>query len=197
MEKPAATDVPIHDLLRRRWSPRAFSPRSVDDATLHVLFEAARWAPSSFNEQPWAYVIARKEEREAFAKALDCLVPGNRAWAEGAAVLGFSIAKLAFDKNGKPNRHAWHDVGQATATLTIQATSMGLFVHQMAGFDPDRVRTTYEVPATHDPVAGIAIGWGADEASLAPEVREKEAGPRTRRPRTSFLFGDRFGAVRP
>src|SRR4051812_20913230 len=125
MDKPANTDQPIHPLLKARWSPRAFAAHPVAPDQLARLLEAARWAPSSFNEQPWAFMLASTEDKVRFSKMLECLVEGNRAWASNAPLLMLTFASKAFARNGKPNAHAWHDVGQAVADLTVQATSEG------------------------------------------------------------------------
>ncbi|MGH7236266.1 MAG: nitroreductase family protein, partial [Nitrospiraceae bacterium] len=135
MDKPAQAQYPIHDLLQKRWSPRAFSGRAVEADKLRILFEAARWAPSSFNEQPWSFIVATKDDQANFDRLLRCLLEGNRAWARHAPVLRLSVAKLRFEEDGEPNRHAFHDVGLAVENLVIQATALGLVVHQMAGFD--------------------------------------------------------------
>jgi nitroreductase len=143
MHKRAPTDHPVHDLITERWSPRAFSDKPVAPDVLASVFEAARWAPSSSNEQPWAYIVATKEGSENFAKVVSVLVPANVTWAQHAPVLALAVAKLAFEKSGAPNRNAQYDVGAASAWLTAEATSRGLFVHQMAGFDPDKARQVF------------------------------------------------------
>jgi nitroreductase len=193
MEKPAPTDYPIEELIQRRWSPRAFSDRGVEPEKLRSLFEAARWAPSSFNEQPWAYIIATKDKADEYAQMLSCLMEKNQQWARLAPVLGVSIAKLNFDKTGKPNRHAFHDVGLATGTMLVQATALGLFVHQMAGFSVDKVRETYLLPEGFEPVAAIAIGYAADTQVLPEAFREQEVGPRKRKRICEFVFEGRWG----
>ena len=131
MEKPANTDYPIEEILRRRWSPRAFSERMVETEKLKRLFEAVRWAPSSFNEQPWSFIVATKQKQEEHARLLSCLVEKNQQWAHLAPVLMVSIARSNFEKTGKPNRHAFHDVGLAMGNLLVEATALGLCVHQM------------------------------------------------------------------
>src|SRR5207244_13476066 len=128
---------------------------------LQSLFEAARWAPSSFNEQPWSFIVATKQNLEKHATLLSCLLEKNQQWARLAPVLMVSVAKLKFEKTGKPNRHAFHDVGLAMGNMIVQATAMGLFIHQMAGFSPERVRQTYGVPEDFEPVAAIAVGYPA------------------------------------
>ncbi|HJZ82403.1 MAG TPA: nitroreductase family protein [Pyrinomonadaceae bacterium] len=197
MEKPAPADYPIHDLLRRRWSPRAFADQAVEPEKLRSLFEAARWAPSSFNEQPWAFVVATKENPEDHGLLLSCLIEGNQRWAQRAPVLVVSVAKLNFEKTGDPNRHAFHDVGLATGNLLVQATALGLVVHQMAGFFPERVRELYRVPEGFEPATAIAIGYPAEAASLPESLRERELAPRKRKSIGSFVFQGRWGETSP
>jgi nitroreductase len=197
MEKLAPNDYPIHDLLRRRWSPRAFADRPVEADKLRSLLEAARWAPSSFNEQPWAFLVATKDQPAEFAKVLSCLVEGNQAWAKLAPVLILGFAHLAFERNQQANRHAYHDVGQAAANLTFQATADGLAVHQMAGIQVDKIRSTFAVPEGWDPVAGIAIGYPGDPANLPEPLRQRELAERVRKPLGSFAFSGDWGKVAP
>ena len=177
MEKPAETQYPIHDLLRRRWSPRAFSDRRVDPAIMRSLLEAARWAPSSYNEQPWSFIVATKDDTAEFSRLLSCLVEGNIQWAQHAPVLMVSVARLTFEDDGKPNRHAFHDVGLAVANLIVQATALGLVVHQMAGIFPDKIRELYGIPEGYEAVAGIALGYPGDPQSLPEELRKRELAP--------------------
>jgi nitroreductase len=193
MEKPAQTDHPIEDILRRRWSPRAFSDRMIEKEKLQSLFEAARWAASCFNEQPWHFIIATKQDPEGFAALLSCLTDKNQQWAGLAPVLMVSVAKLNFEKTGKPNRHAFHDTGLAMGNLCVEATALGLFVHQMAGFSPEKVREIFHVPEGFDPVAGIAVGYPAEVEVLPEQFREQEVGPRKRKPIDSFVFEQAWG----
>jgi nitroreductase len=189
-DKPAVTRYPVHPLIRERWSPRAFAGRPVDRETLGSLLEAARWTASCFNEQPWIFIIARKEEDPAtFERILHCLTPGNQAWAQNAPILMISLARTTFASTGQPNRHAWHDVGAATAQLTLQATSLGLSVHPMAGIDRDRIRTEFALPDDVDPVAGIAVGWAGDPEMLPERLREREKAPRERKGLDAMVLG--------
>ncbi len=197
MEKPADTDYPIHDLLKRRWSPRAFSDKPVAPETLRSLWEAARWAPSCFNEQPWYFLVATKQDRADYDRLLACLNEGNAAWAGHAPVLMVSVARTAFQANGEPNRHALHDVGQAVANLTLQATALGLFVHQMAGFFPEKVRRAFAVPEGFEPVAAIALGYPGDPTALPEKLRQRELAPRSRRPLADFVFSGRWARTSP
>lgn len=193
MERRRDAAHPIHDLLARRWSPRAFADRPVERDKLLSLLEGARWAPSSNNEQPWHFIVATKDDPEGFARLLDCLVEKNQSWAKAAPVLMMSVASTVFSRNGKPNRHALHDVGQAVADLTVQATALGLYVHQMAGFSVDKARETYGVPATAEPVAAIAVGYLGDPGTLPPDLREREGVLSTRKPIEEFVFTGAWG----
>ena len=197
MEKLAQTDYPIDKILKRRWSPRAFSDRMVEPEKLQSLFEAARWAPSSSNEQPWQFIVATKQAPEDHARLLSCLVEGNQQWARLAPVLMVSVAKLNFDKTGKPNRHAFHDVGLAVGSMLVEATALDLFVHQMAGFSPEKVREIYRVPDGFEPVAAIAVGYGEDVEDIPEAFRQAESGPRSRRPIQSFVFQGQWGQPSP
>ncbi|MEA3187213.1 MAG: hypothetical protein QOD99_1043 [Chthoniobacter sp.] len=195
MEKPAETQYPIHELLARRWSPRAFSERAVEPEKLRSLLEAARWSASSFNEQPWNFIVATKGNVAEYDRLLGCLVEFNKGWAKTAPVLLLSVASLRFSHNGKENRHAMHDVGLATQNLVVEATALGLFAHGMAGFDVEKARTTYEIPETHIPAATWALGYAGDPAQLDPETREREADPRVRKPISEFVFTGKWGAI--
>lgn len=196
MDKFAETRFPINDILRRRWSPRAFSDRAVEPEIFGSLFEAARWAPSSSNRQPWHFLVARKQEPAEFDRMLQCLVPGNASWCKDVPVLMISVANTRWD-NGEPNRHAFHDVGQAAAQLTVEAVSRGLFVHQMGGILVDKIRETYAIPDGFEPVAGFALGYPGDPEKLSEKLRERELAPRTRVPLESFVFSARWGQTSP
>jgi len=193
MEKLADASHPIHDLLSRRWSPRAFSDRAVAPDALRSLWEAARWAASCFNEQPWRFLAATKEDPHEFSRLLSCLVEGNITWAQHAPVLMVSVANKHFDHDGDLNPHAWHDVGQAVANLTVQATALGLFVHQMAGILPDKIRELYQIPDSYEPVAGIALGHAGNPDRLPDKLRQRELVKRTRKPIGEFVFAGRWG----
>jgi nitroreductase len=192
MEKPASAEYPIHELLVRRWSPRAFSDRTVEADKLRRLFEAARWAPSCNNAQPWRFLMARREERTEHDRLLHCLLEGNVKWAHRAPVLILSVAKLTFD-NGTSNRHAWHDVGMATENLLLQATEMGLSAHPMAGFHVEKVRLEFSIPSDYEPVAVIAVGYPGDPALLPDYLRERELKPRARESSMTFVFSGEWG----
>jgi len=197
MQKLAETTHEIHGLLRERWSPRAFADRVVEPDKLRSLLEAARWAPSSYNEQPWSFIVATKGHPGEYERLLSCLVEGNVRWAQHAPVLMLSVARLAFERNRKPNRHAFHDVGLAVENLVIQGMALGLFVHQMAGFHVDRAREVYGIPEGYEPVAAMAIGYLDDPGRLPDDLRERELAPRTRKPLESFVFSGQWGQPSP
>ena len=194
LEKPAPANHALHPLLARRWSPNAFSPEPVDRETLMTVFEAARWSASCSNDQPWFYLVATREDAAAFETLLGCLDSGNIKWAKTAPVLAIGVARLTFARDGKPNRWGYYDLGQAAAYLTVQAMSMGLWVHQMGGFDAEKVREVYGVPEGYDPVAAIAIGRMGDPSVLPAYLTERHNGPRSgRKPLREFVFTGRWG----
>ena len=152
MEKPALADHPINETMKRRWSPRAFTPRPMPREDILTILEAARWAASSFNQQPWHFLVATRDEEERFAQLLDCLVPGNQVWARNASLLIVTVTKRTFDHNDSPNSCCVHDIGLTACQLVLQATEMGYATHQMAGIEPEKIRETYGVPEGFDPV---------------------------------------------
>jgi nitroreductase len=193
MKNPAPTEVPIHEIVRHRWSPRAFSEKIVAPEVLRSLFEAARWAPSSSNVQPWAYIVGTKDEKENFEKVLSTLVEFNQGWAKNAPVLAVSVAQVKNAKDGSPNRWAFHDVGSASAQLTTEASTRGLYVHQMAGLDPEKARRVFQIPEGWEAVAAMAIGYPGDPATLPEKLRERELAPRTRKPLSEFVMTGGWG----
>ena len=194
MERLADARHPIHDLLRRRWSPRAFdASRPVEPHKLRSLMEAVRWAPSSNNEQPWAFIVATKDNPDEFGRVLACLVERNQGWANRAPVLMITVASKVFARHGNPNRHAFHDVGQAVADMTVQATAMDLYVHQMAGFSSDAARRAFEIPETAEAVTAVAVGYLGDPNQLPEDLRQRELTPTTRKPITDFVFEGKWG----
>lgn len=194
MSRPAPSDHPVHPLIRDRWSPRAFSDQAVSKETLFSLLEAARWSASSYNEQPWGFIVATKEQPQEYEKLLRCLIEFNQSWAKSAPALILALAHTVFDKTGKPNRHAFHDVGFAAALLTIQATSMGLYCHHMAGIEVDVIRSSYQVPPDWEPLTAIAVGHLGDPSSLPESLREREHAPRTRRALNTIVSGGPFSS---
>lgn len=171
----------MHELIEKRRSPRAYSTRPVEPEKLSELFEAARWAASCFNEQPWRFIYAAREDKENFARLFDCLVEKNQLWVKNAPLLMLTVACGTFAHNGKPNRHAWHDVGLAMGNFTLQASALGLYVHQMAGFSPDKARENLRLPEGYDPVAMVAVGYLGDIGQLPEDFRQYETAPRSRK----------------
>lgn len=194
MHKPAPVEHPIHDLLRDRWSPRAFSEKPVPAEILRSLFEAARWAPSSNNEQPWAFLVATKDNPEFHARLLSTLVEFNQTWAKHAPVLAIAVSELEFARSGHPNRNAFYDTGAAVADLTLEAAASGLFVHQMAGFDPQKAIELFHIPKGWEPIAAFVIGYPGDPQSLPDTLRERELAPRSRKPLAEFVMSGSWGS---
>jgi nitroreductase len=193
MSNTAPVEYPVQELIKNRWSPRAFSDKLVSPEVLQSLFEAARWAPSSNNEQPWAYIVATKDSPENFEKSLGALVEFNANWAKKAAVLVIAVAQLAFSKNNAPNRNAQYDVGAASLQLSLEATARGLVVHQMAGFDPETAKEAYDIPQGWEPIAAMAIGYPGDASSLAEPYQTREKAPRTRKRIREFVMSGQWG----
>jgi nitroreductase len=185
-------EYPVHPLIAGRRSVRAFASTPVEQETLASLMEAARWAPSSMNEQPWSFILATKAHRSNFERLLGCLLEFNVQWAKHAPVLLLSVAKLTFE-SGELNRHAFHDVGQAIANLTFQATVSGLVVHQIAGFDVEKARLEFSIPQDYEPIAAAAIGYPGNSSELPERLRKKDASPRKRKPLTNFVFEGGWG----
>jgi nitroreductase len=192
MNNPAAADHPIHDLIRHRWSPRAFADKPVLHEVLRSLFEAARWAPSSNNEQPWAFLVATKDD-PAYPKLLSTLVEFNQLWAKNAPVLAIAVSKLSFARNGHPNRNAFYDTGAAVAHLTTEASARGLFIHQMAGFDPQKAKELFSIPADWEAIAAFVIGYPGDPQSLPDTLRDRELAQRSRKPLSEFVMSGTWG----
>ncbi len=187
-ETKASTDFPIHDLIAERWSPDAFQDRMVPRADLRSLFEAARWAPSSYNEQPWSYIVATKDNPEEFAAMLSCLLPGNQAWAKSAPVLALGVVSLKLTRNGKLNRAAVHDLGLASGNLTVEATSRSLVVHQMIAILPERAKQIYEIPEDWEVWTALAIGYAGDQDPIQAGAVKK----RNRKVLDEFVFSGKW-----
>lgn len=187
--KQAVTDLPVESLILRRWSPRAFENKAVSDADLATLFTAASWAASSYNEQPWRFLLGRQGD-PTWTKIFGSLVPLNQAWAKAAPVLYVAVAKKTFSHNGSPNRVAFHDVGAACATLSLQATALGLHTHGMGGFDPQALRDSFSIPDDFDPISCWALGYLGDSTTLPENFRAKELEARTRKPIGELVFSE-------
>ncbi len=191
--KIAQTSEKLNENILKRWSPRAFSGKPVEEALLVKIFEAARWAASSFNEQPWRFIVGQKSEMTgSYDKILDTLVKFNQDWAKNAPVLILVCAKKTFSHNGKPNKHYFYDAGQAVTTMSLQAVQDDLYMHQMAGFDPEIAREAFGIPKAYDAVAVVALGYVAEASILPDSLQEGEQQLRNRKPLEEILFVNKW-----
>lgn len=181
-QKTAVTQVNIHELIAKRWSPRAFDPdKIVSQTDITAVLEAARWAPSCFNDQPWRYVVCDKSrDASAWQNGLEIIAEKNQLWAKNAPVLILAVAMENFNHNGKPNRWAAYDTGAASLSLCLQATALGLIVHQMGGFDADKARQALNLPNDCTPMAMLALGYQAEVDTLAEDFQAAEQAERSR-----------------
>jgi nitroreductase len=186
MKPEIKSNYPILDLIKQRWSTRAYTPTPLSDDDLNTLFEAARWAASCFNEQPWRFVYA-KHGTENFKKLLTGLVEFNQGWAKNASVLVYNVVSTSFEKNGKSNAHAEHDLGLALGNLTTQATSMNLNVHHMAGLDFEKAKEVINLPEGYKVVSAMTIGYVKDEKEMTDEEKKNEFGEQKRTPLSSIV----------
>ncbi len=195
LEKPAQTSRPIHDLFVRRWSTRAFdAAKPVSREQLISLLEAGRWAPSCNGDEPWRYLVWDSgRDPEGFKKAFDCLSESNRKWVKNVPLLMLSCAGSNFGATGKPNRWTQHDTGAASVSIALQATALGLQAHQMGGFDADKARAAFGIPAEYTPMSMIAVGYQAAPDVLDEETKKKELAPRARKPLGEKFFEGGWG----
>ncbi len=190
MTKQANTDYPIHELIVNRWSPYQFADRTVSKEDLLSLFEAARWAPSSYNEQPWRFIVATQKQSKEFEKLLSCLVPANQEWAKNASALALGVSHLVFDRNGKENKAAIYDLGAAVSHLTFEATTRGISVHQMIGIEPAKAKKVYNIPENFEVVTAFAIGYSDLSNQGLKELAERDQTPRQRKKVSEFLYSN-------
>ena len=193
--KYADTVPAVHQLFRERWSPRSFEPRNISDSDLQAILEAGRWAASSYNEQPWRFLVAKRSDEQAFAKFLSILAPFNQAWAKNASVLLFTFGKKHFTHNQNENRHALHDAGAAAAYMTLEATALGLEGHGMAAFDADRAIKELGVPDDYEAGAAFAFGYADAPEKLEMEAKyvDMEKDKRQRKPLQEIAFNGTWG----
>lgn len=184
----------IHELLEKRYSPKAFTNEMPGEETLITLLEAARWSPSSMNEQPWRFIVGVKGEGDTYDKILDTLADGNKLWAKSAPVLILSITSDFYQRNGRPNIHAGYDLGQAIAHLTFQASAMDLYVHQMGGFSAERAAELFRVPEGYTPMSVLAIGRLGNSKDLPENVRPADKSKRKRKELEEIVFENYFGS---
>lgn len=189
-DKKAKTRTAINELIAERWSPRAFDPeRAIDEDKIIALMEAARWSPSCFNEQPWRYIFCYKRSNEdAWQKALSCLTEKNQLWAKNAPLLILACAYNLFGHNSKQNRWAMYDTGAASENICLQATSMGMYAHQMGGFDIQLAMQQFSIPENVMPMAMIAAGYMGDLSKLDRVFVDSETGGRERKPLDQLFF---------
>jgi len=190
MSRAANPDYPIHELFIQRHSPYAFDPaRPVDAATVHALVEAARWTMSSYNAQPWRYIVGIRDDGTAtWQQVHNCLVEGNQPWAKSAPVLVLGLVKTTFAHNGKPNSAAEHDLGAASAFLTLEAVSRGLCVHQMIGIDADKVIATFASGPDIKPLTALAIGYQGKPDHIPEAYAARDQNPRQRLAQSEILL---------
>ena len=192
MEKPAITKYNIHPLLNKRWSPRAFMDKPVEEASLQRIFEAARWAPSSYNEQPWRFIVGLKGDT-TWDLIFESLAEFNQNWAKMAPVLILNIGKTHSGKTNKPNKVFQYDVGQSVAHITFQVMKEGLFMHQMGGFDPSKATKLLNIPNEYQPLTVMAIGHIGKPETLPEDLKVSEIAERDRKPLDEIFFEERFG----
>ncbi len=192
-KKEAQTSIKIHPLIKQRWSPRAFSEKPVEEEKLTSLFEAARWSASCFNEQPWRFVVGIKGKGSSYQRIFDCLAEGNQLWCQYAPVLILLCAKKTFTHNQKDNKWAFYDLGQAAAYISFQAMAEGLYVHQMAGFDPQKARNAFNIPDDFVPFTVMALGYLGDPDILPDNLKKSELGSRQRIPMKEIVFSENWG----
>ena len=192
MNKENVTPENVYKLIEKRYSPVTFSNQNVEEEKLFQLFEAARWAPSSFNDQPWSFIYGVKGKDEIYNKLFDCLLEPNQMWAKYAPVLMLSIANMISPTTQKENPYAFHDTGMAVSNLLMQATSMDLYAHQMGGYSKEQAIESLKIPKTHSPVAMIAIGYQGNDEDFPEEIQQKNNQERTRKLLKDFVFNSEF-----
>jgi nitroreductase len=193
-EKHSQAQPEILKPILDRWSPYHFDTRQVDRQLIDQCFVAASWAASSYNEQPWFFIVAYREQTTEFKRMLGCLLEANSAWAQHSGVLILTVTQETFARNGQPNRVHQHDLGQAAAHFALQATEIGLAVHQMAGIHISKIRTEYGIPDGYTPQTAIAVGYPAVESTPGQEeLAARDHVPRTRKPLSQFVFHGNWG----
>ncbi len=191
MEVSSDFESPVLDIIRHRRSRRAYSDRPIEPEKIKSLFEAARWAPSSMNDQPWAYIYAIKGQ-PLWQKIFDTLNESNRVWAQHAPLLIVSLSRKHFSRNGHHNESAKYDLGQANAFLSLQATSLDLNIHQMGGFDHQKAKVDLNVPESYELGVIMAIGYYGDPSNLSDTLRQREIAPRQRYIQDAFVMNKTF-----
>ena len=194
MSRDAVTDATLAPAIAARWSPRSYAATPVNGTALHAVLEAGRWAASCYNDQPWSFVVGRNGTPE-FVAMLATLLPFNQAWAKNAAVLIYSVARTHFAHDGKPNRHAWHDVGAATAQMAVEAAAQGMQMHGMAGFDGAAATAALGIPEGHEVVTAWTLGFPGEASALPEQLAARETAPRARREAATVFYCGKFGVA--
>ena len=184
--KEGKTEKPVNPLLLNRWSARSFATQQISEQELETILEAASWAPSAMNEQPWRYIAALKQNPDGFKAVLNCLVPGNAIWAKNAAALILCSAKKTYTQNGNPNVSAGHDTGMSNQNLLLQAFSMHIYGHIMGGFDKNKAKADFNLNDDLEPICIIALGYLGEAEQLEEPFKEREITPRSRKPLSEF-----------
>jgi nitroreductase len=192
MKPSPISDYPLHPLIAMRWSPRSFAPTPLSEKTFLTLLEAARFAASMNNFQPWRFIYATRDQPDRFCNLVECLKPGNRVWAGSAPLLMLTLIKVNLDNTDKPNLWAKYDLGLAMGNLTAQASSMDLYVHNMAGFDADSAKKIFSIPDEFQPVTMVAIGYLGDPGALPEPLNARELAPQKRKPLSELILNDKF-----
>lgn len=194
MEKTAKTNLELHPIILNRWSPRAFSAEMINNNSLERIFEAARWAPSSSNDQPWRFIVGKKGEG-TWQLILEILDGFNQKWAKHAPVLALTIGKTLSDKQGKPSRTYTYDVGQSISYITFQAMNEGIFVHQMGGLDRQKAAEIFKVPEDFKVLTAFAMGYMGELEILEENFQKMEKAPRKRHSLHHLVFSEEFGTT--
>lgn len=192
MKTSTEFESPVLDVIRMRRSQRAYSDRPIESDKIRSLFEAARWAPSSRNDQPWTYIYATKDQAVLWNKLFALLNPSNQVWAKNAPLLVLSLARKNFSMNGRPNESSKYDLGAANAFIALQATEVGLNLHQMGGYDHQRAIDELNIPDSYDLGVMMAIGYHGDPSNLSVDLRQREIGPRYRYIQDDFVMNKPF-----
>ena len=193
LEKQAASAFPLHEIVGGRWSPRHFSSQPVPKEKIGAMLEAARWAASSRNQQPWRFIVVTADQPELHARFVGTLMEGNQKWAQEAPVLILGIAKRNWDHNDQPNNYAWYDLGHAVSALALQGIAEGVYIHQMGGFSKDAARAAFAIPEAYEAVVAIAAGFPGALDTLPEEIRQRELSPRSRKPLSELVHGGEWG----
>ncbi len=192
MKKKANKDFPVHEFIDKRWSPRAFADKPVEEEKINSLFEAARWAASSRNSQPWRFIYASKDNKKTYDKLFQVMGEWNQSWAKTAPLLILTITETHDEKN-RPLGHSLYDLGLALGNLTTQATSAGIYLHHMGGIEPDVAKNLFNIPDRYEAITMIAAGYPGSSSVLSADIAETEYDAQKRISQKDFVFRESFG----